>query len=203
MIKWLFFDLGSTLIDESKCIEYRLSELSKQDNAPPKEILEKKMRENAAMNKLPYKDTVKYFGLQPIKWPRHLEKIYDEVPFVLERLSEKYKLGVIANQGPGAEERMIKYGIRDFFDTVIASAEAGVSKPDPEIFRLALRNAGCLPEEAYMIGDRFDNDIQPAAKMGMSTIWVRQEAFSGWNADLTECKPDITVDKVADILKYL
>ena len=34
MIKWIFFDLGSTLIDESECAEYRTQELLKQPNAP-------------------------------------------------------------------------------------------------------------------------------------------------------------------------
>lgn len=71
MIKWLFFDLGSTLIDESRCIEYRISELLKQDNAPTKEILEKRMKENAEMNGHPYKDTAKEFDLKTIKWPTH------------------------------------------------------------------------------------------------------------------------------------
>ena len=88
MIKWLFFDLGSTLIDESECEEYRFSELLKQDNAPAKEILEKRMRENARMNRLPYKDTANDFGLKTIKWPVHLEKMYDEVPDVLEPLAK-------------------------------------------------------------------------------------------------------------------
>ena len=40
MIKWIFFDLGSTLIDESECAEYRTQELLKQPNAPKRETLE-------------------------------------------------------------------------------------------------------------------------------------------------------------------
>lgn len=36
MVRWLFFDLGSTLIDESQCIEYRLNHMLNQKNAPKK-----------------------------------------------------------------------------------------------------------------------------------------------------------------------
>lgn len=203
MIKWLFFDLGSTLIDESKCDEYRLSELLKQDNAPTKEVFEKRMKENARMNRSPYKDTANDFGLQTIKWPTYLEKIYDSVPYILEQLARKYNLGIIANQNFGTEERLVKYGIRNFFDLIISSAESGFSKPDLEIFRLAFKKAECLPEETYMIGDRLDNDIEPAAKLGMNTIWVKQGLFADGSLNLIKYKPDFTVDSIIEILKYL
>ena len=170
MIKWLFFDLGSTLIDESECAEYRTQELLKQPNAPSREIIEQRMSELASQNRLPYKDTAKEFGLETIPWPTHLEKVYGGVPNLLEKLSHKYRLGVIANQSLGTEQRLIKYGIRQYFDEIISSAEAGLSKPDLEIFKLALNRSGCIPSEAYMIGDRLDNDIEPAAQLGMLSI---------------------------------
>lgn len=67
MIKWIFFDLGSTLIDESECEEYRTQELLKQPNAPKRETLEHRMIELASQNRLPYKDAAKEFGLETIK----------------------------------------------------------------------------------------------------------------------------------------
>lgn len=54
-----------------------------------------------------------------------------------------------------------------------------------------------------MIGDRLDNDIQPAAKLGMSTIWVKQGTFAYTDLDLFEHKPDIIVENIQEILKYL
>lgn len=202
-IKWLFFDLGSTLIDESECIDYRIRELLKQINAPSREILERRMREYASQNRLPYKDTAKEFGLETVKWPHHLEKIYECAPEVLEKLQKKYKLGIIANQGLGTENRLIKYGIRQYFDVIASSAEEGVAKPDLKIFEIALKKAGCVPEEACMIGDRLDNDIEPAGKMGMTAIWVRQGAFACGNVELIGHKPSLTVERIEDILIYL
>ena len=202
-IKWLFFDLGSTLIDESECAEYRIQELLKQSNAPSREILEHRMIEYASKNRLPYKDTAAEFGLETTKWRHDLEKIYDRVPYVLEKLRPSYKLGIIANQELGTEKRLVGYGISQYFDVVISSAEEGVAKPDPKIFEISLKKAECSPEEACMIGDRLDNDIVPAAKMGMSTIWVRQGSFKYGDVGLIENKPDYLVERIEDILLYL
>ncbi len=203
MIKWIFFDLGSTLIDESKCTEYRTQELLKQPNAPNREVLECRMIELASQNRLPYKDAAKEFGLETIRWPKHLEKVYKDVPGLLRILREKYRLGIIANQSMGAEQRLVKYDIRQYFDIIISSAEAGVSKPDLKIFRLALNESGCVPTEAYMIGDRLDNDIEPASKIGMHTIWVKQGLFAHGNLNLIQHQPEHIVNNIAEILEYL
>ena len=203
MIKWIFFDLGSTLIDESDCTEYRIQESLKQPNAPSREVFERRMTELASQNRLPYKDAAAEFGLEIIKWPKHLEKMYDGVPKLLEKLNDRYRLGIIANQSMGTEQRLVNYGIRQYFDIIMSSAEVGISKPDLKIFKAALSKAGCIPENAYMIGDRLDNDIEPAAQIGMNTIWVKQASFAYGNLNLIQHKPDHTVDNITDILKYL
>ena len=42
------------------------------------------------------------------------------------------------------------------------------------VFHCALAKAQCLPVNAVMIGDRLDNDIVPAKKVGMKTVWIKQ-----------------------------
>ena len=200
MIKWLFFDLGSTLIDESDSIEFRVLETLKQPNAPDKETFENRMIELAKQNKLPYKDAAKEYGLEIIKWPKHLEKLYKGVPELLKKLKKSYKIGTIANQSLGTEQRLKEFGIRQYFDLIVSSAEEGLEKPDPKIFMLALDRADCKPEEAYMIGDRLDNDIEPAGKIGMKTIWVRQSSFAYGNTELIEHKPDHIVDDILSVI---
>lgn len=203
MTKWLFFDLGSTLIDESACAEFRVRETLKQPGAPDKEVFERRMTELAKQNKLPYKDTVKEYGLEIIKWPKHLEKLYEEVPDLLKSLKSRYKIGTIANQSLGTEQRLKEFGIRQYFDLIVSSAEEGLEKPDPRIFLLALDRAGCRPEESYMIGDRLDNDIEPASGLGMNTIWVRQGSFAYGNVKLIKHKPNHVVENITDVLKLL
>ncbi len=198
-IKWIFFDLGSTLIDEEQCIEFRVAETLKQPGAPSEKEFYAQMEYFASVNKLPYKDTVEKFGLKKVGWLKQLEKLYPETPNVLQKLSGVYKLGIIANQSAGTEERLVKFGIGNFFDLIISSAEAGISKPDIRIFEMALRGANCSAQHTCMVGDRLDNDIEPAAGLGMYTIWVRQGWYGRGNADLARFKPNFTVDNISEV----
>ena len=204
MIKWLFFDLGSTLIDETDCDEFRLRQLLRQPGAPERKVIEQAMREFSAQNRPAYKETVKKFGLEAAKWPTHLEKLYPGVPEMLAKLRNSYMLGIIANQSVGTEQRMADFGIRQYFDVVISSAELGVAKPDPAIFLAALRAAECPAHQAAMIGDRLDNDIQPAGKLGMFTVWVRQGSGAAGTPALMEKPPDrivLKIDEISGIFK--
>ena len=199
---WIFFDLGSTLIDESACAEARTEALLRQPGAPDRGTLEKRMAELAAENRLPYKDAAKEFGLETMKWPGHLEKLYPGVPELLEKLQKKYRLGIIANQNAGTEARMESFGIRRYFDVIVSSAEERIAKPDPRIFLLALERAGCRPGEAWMAGDRLDNDILPAAKLGMKTIWILQGSFAGGDPAKLGIRPDLTVGSIGEAAEY-
>ena len=157
MLRWIFFDLGSTLIDETDCEAFRTEALLTQPNAPDRATLLRRMAELAAENRLPYKDAAREFGLETMKWPGHLEKLYPAAPSLLEKLQGKFHLGIIANQNIGTEARMEAFGIRKYFDLVISSAEEGVAKPDPRIFEIALD--GASPADALMIGDSIASDI--------------------------------------------
>lgn len=74
----------------------------------------------------------------------------------------------------GTEEHPGQQGILKYISIIIASAEEGVAKPDSRIFEIALERSNCEPANAIMIGDRIDNDIVPAKRMGMNTIWIKQ-----------------------------
>jgi len=89
-------------------------------------------------------------------------------------LSARYRIGVIANQPAGTEERLTNWGLMPLVSICLSSTEVGLEKPDPAIFRLALTRAECAPEEAVMIGDRLDNDIRPARLQGWKTIRILQ-----------------------------
>ncbi len=172
-INWIFFDIGSTLVDESLCYEIRYKETTEGTNISYQEFKDKVI-ELAATSDNPYKEALHYFGLQKTKWHKEFEKPYQFTESVLKELSKKYKLGIIANQSVGSAQRLADWGIGKYFDLVIASAEEGVEKPNPEMFKIALERANCLPENAVMVGDRIDNDILPAKKIGMKTVWVKQ-----------------------------
>lgn len=199
-IKWLFFDLGSTLVDERECIKWRCKYIIENNGLEEQKFMEK-VEKCAKKVNFAVAAAADFYGVEIPKWPTELEKLYQDTPNVLKRLAQKYKLGMIANQSAGTQNRIEKWGIAKYFDVVIASVEAGCAKPDLRIFYMALEQANCLPEEAVMIGDRLDNDIAPAKRIGMKTVWVRQGFAKYQNIDNESERPDYIIDDIADVLK--
>ena len=76
------------------------------------------------------------------------------------------KLAVVSNWDCSLPERLETLDLLSFFDTVVTSAEAGVPKPDPAPFRLALERLGTAPDRALHVGDE-PSDEQGAAAAGM------------------------------------
>ncbi len=63
-----------------------------------------------------------------------------------------------------------RVGLGEHLDGVVASATAGVRKPDPEIFRRGLELAGVGPEEALVVGDTEEEDIAGAEAAGIPAL---------------------------------
>ncbi len=173
-IRWIFFDVGSTLIDETAAYDHRAREMLKNTDISFSAFDAKRM-ELAKQGLDGNSEAIKYFRLKKTSW--HSE---DEIPFedareTLECLKERgYRLGIIANQVAGTAQRLDTWGLLKYIDILAASAELGVAKPDPLIFEKALELAGCQPKNSVMVGDRLDNDILPAKVLGMGTVWIRK-----------------------------
>ena len=67
--------------------------------------------------------------------------------------------------------RFAKSPLQSLASAVVISEEIGVAKPDPEMFRTALRPFGIAPQEALMVGDRLSGDILGANRAGMDACW--------------------------------
>lgn len=202
-IKWLFFDVGSTLIDETECYNHRIRDAIEGTNITFEQFNEKRIF-FAKQNLKGDIEALKFFGLTKTPWHREDEIPYEEAEHVLKTLYDKgYNIGIIANQSFGTEKRLEDWGLLKYIKLVVASAEEEVAKPDKEIFLRALSRAECLPENAVMIGDRIDNDIEPANKLGMKTIWVKQ-GFAVYQTPFNDIqKANYAVDKLQDILEVL
>jgi HAD superfamily hydrolase (TIGR01662 family) len=198
-IKWLFFDLGSTLIDETDCYRFRCDGIVNTNNIDRQTFVDKVL-EIAKENSFAIKSAADSFGFDIPKWPTELEKLYPDADIILKTLSKKYKLGIIANQSAGTQERIDDWGIGKYFDVVVASYEEGYEKPDLKIFKIALDRANCTPSEAVMIGDRLDNDIIPAKSLGMKTIWVKQGFAKYQTISDERQQPDIIIDTINNLI---
>ena len=200
--QWLFFDVGSTLVNENKAYESRIKTAITGKDISYQEFYDK-MLSYFRKNKKGDLEALSFYGLERPAWRTDLETLYPQTKEILEQLGQEYKLGIIANQLPGLEERLKDFGILDYFDAIFSSAELGLAKPNPAIFRLALQKTNCLPQQAIMIGDRLDNDIVPAKRIGMKTIWIKQGLSRLAQVKNLEERADWTVEKLIDVLPIL
>jgi len=191
-IKWVFFDIDNTLFDS-----HRLSTAARKNAVEAMIRAGLKANFNAAFAELMEivrKHGSNYPGhfnklVSAYKVPREMQaeiiaagiveyhntKFKLLVPFsgvkeTLRKLRAKgCKLGVITNGRAVKQwDKLIRLGLSGFFKVVVISEEAGVGKPNKEIFKAALKKAECRPKEAIMVGDNED-DIA-AKKIGMRTV---------------------------------
>lgn len=202
-ITHVFFDIGTTLVDETECYDQRIREAIAGTDITFEQFVEKRIffqKQNLKSDI----ETLKFFGLAKPPWHKEYEKLYPEAEEILRYLHEKgYHIGVIANQSLGTEKRLEAWGIRKYLDYVIASAEEGVSKPDPEIFLRALKRTGGSAENSVMIGDRLDNDIAPAKALGMKTVRINQGFGVYCSPTCTEEEPDHTISNLMELKNIL
>ena len=200
--RWLFFDVGSTLVDETECYAHRLRDAIAGTDITFEQIQQKRM-EYQKQNLKGDLEAIRFYGLPLTAWHHEDEIPYPDAAKMLSDLRQKgYQIGIIANQTLGTEKRLKQYGLLPFIDRIFASAEMGLSKPDPRIFLKALQQVGCIPEEAVMIGDRLDNDIAPANQLGMCTVWAKQGFAAYQSPDTAEHTPAYTINHLSD-LKYI
>ena len=198
-VKWLFFDIGSTLVDETKVYDDIFQKIAVAAGVSVEDVKTQAI-EFYKQNKRGHKEVMRLLGVDYPEWSPEYEELYPDTAKCLQVLREKYHLGIIANQIPGAEKRLEGMGIRQYFDLIVSSAEEGVAKPDPRIFNIALTRAGCTPEQAVMIGDRIDNDIVPAKQMGMKTVWIKQGVGKYWNIQGDSETPGYEVNSLSELL---
>jgi len=208
VIRWIFFDIGYTLVNEDAVWQRRCSEQAESAEAralglTPQDIYH--AIEDASRANLPqYRTVVRRYGFtSPAPYRHELETLYPNAEKLLEELSKRYQLGVIANQTGGLDARLEQFGIRQYFSAVVSSWEYQCMKPDPRLYEIALDLAQCAPEEAVMVGDRLDNDVAPAKSVGMHTIWIRQGFGALQSPQNALQSPDHTIDDLNDLLDIL
>lgn len=101
------------------------------------------------------------------------EPVLERNAALLRHLKSVYRLGVISNFYGNVGTLCREAGLAHSLDLIIDSAEVGVSKPDPEIFRMALGKLKAAPSRTIFVGDSYERDIIPARQLGMKTIWLK------------------------------
>ena len=77
-----------------------------------------------------------------------------------------------------------KLGLSSLIDICITSADVGVEKPNPAIFKAALDSAKVSANEAIHVGDQHKSDVLGAKSVVMHAILLDREGYSG---DVDDC----------------
>lgn len=89
---------------------------------------------------------------------------------ILKKLQNKFKLGVVSNFSGNLKKILNEFSLSSYFDFILDSYHVGHSKPDPELFKLALRNCDVESDKVLFVGDNLIRDVIPAKSLGMNTI---------------------------------
>ena len=205
--KWIFFDVGGTLVNETKSFRRRVQLTIDIQKSLGKDYtvdeLESAMKRSALAGGSYFRGAMKEIGISEYApYDCVGEFLYPEVEGVLKSLYERYRLGIIANQPVGTKARLDEYGIGGYFSLVLSSAEEGVEKPDREIFLRALTLSGCEAADAVMVGDRPDNDILPAKALGMKTVRITQGMGGLMPVTSDEMRADVTISSLDELLSF-
>lgn len=194
MVKAVFFDVGETLIDETRLWASvadfhgipRLTLMGVLGGVIARRQHHREVHELLAP------------GRPHAPWPDIEPGDFypDALPCLAECQAAGWVVGLAGNQPSAAERALHKL---DLGVDVVASSEGwGVEKPSPEFFAKMADAAGCAPGDVVYVGDRVDNDVVPAAAAGMVSVFVVRGPW-GWlqkdwpeAAQATLTVPDLT-----------
>jgi putative hydrolase of the HAD superfamily len=112
------------------------------------------------------------------------------------------KIGLVSNTvWPGVlhKEDLERFGLIEFFDHLLFSADLGVRKPHPQIFQAALEALDVAPHEAVFVGDRVPEDVEGAKRVGMRGVWKERPD----RERLPHVTPDAQIIHLRELLAIL
>ena len=128
---------------------------------------------------------------------------FDDTYRTLDELRARgYKLGLISNARDAANvDRLLDNArLRPWFNPIVISANAGVRKPNPRIFKLVLEAWQLQPDEVVMVGDMLGADILGAHNAGLRGVWATRQSERGANdAHLQTIIPDATIARLSEL----
>ncbi|AXA64373.1 HAD family hydrolase [Pseudomonas oryzihabitans] len=117
--------------------------------------------------------------------------LFDDVHPTLERLADRYTLGVLTNGNADVQT----IGLADYFRFALNAEQLGVGKPDPAPFREALRLTGIAADATVHVGDNPVDDVAGAQRAGIRAVWFNplQNPWQGAG------KPDAEIRSLSEL----
>ncbi len=170
------FDVGETLVDETGMWE-RAADAA----GVPRFTLMGVLGGLAARGEH-HSGAWEILGVEPPRSTWRSADFYDDaVPCLATLRSRGLLVGAVGNTPAETEELL-----REHVGLVGSSARWGVEKPAPEFFRRLAAEAGVDAGEIAYVGDRVDNDVEPALGAGMVAVHVRRGPWGHLHEPPTE-----------------
>jgi len=128
-----------------------------------------------------FRETLKNIGKPDDALASHLNQLYmkhrfkdihlfDDVLPVLGALKTKHTLGILSNGNTYPRH----FGLEETFQFAVFSQDCGIEKPDPEIFRITVEQAGHSKNELLHVGDSLEDDVKGASNAGIKCVWLNR-----------------------------
>lgn len=96
----------------------------------------------------------------------------DALPTLSAMRDAGYKIAIFANQPARRTAELRALGVNP--DAIAMSDEMGVHKPDPAFYTRSLDFMGASAADVAYVGDRLDNDVRPSAAAGLRPVYIRR-----------------------------
>ena len=211
MIRAVFFDVGETLIDETRDWEGwadwlgvpRLTFLATLGIVLAQDEHHRQVFEYFSPD-FDFKSAVRQRMAEGWRYGYHPDDLYlDAVPCCAELRNDGYFVGIAGNQPAEALLSLRSLGLGA--DIIETSETWGVEKPNPEFFSKIVEvvNEACGPTDPSQIayvGDRIDNDIEAATEAGLVAIWLSRGPWAiAQRSDPGVSKANYTIASLAEL----
>jgi len=181
-IEAVIWDLGGVILrtEDRRLRAAWEARLNLPEGELDKLVFAGEMGRKAALGQAQAEDVWRWVGSRLELGPEELERLQAEfwqgdqldgalVQFIRE-LRRECRTALLSNAWPGMRQMIEnEWGIADCFDDLFISAELGLAKPDPKIYRLALDRLDIPPARAVFVDDFIEN-VKAAAALGLRAI---------------------------------
>ena len=146
-------------------------------------------------------------GDVPEDWRALFEEVTEATvrlnPGAEETLRRIHEAGIyqaiVSDADAGLADTLDRFGIDEYVSHVTTSEEVGYVKPDRRMFETAFekaRGAGVDPERGVMVGDKYDNDMEGASAVGLTTAGYGAEDGPAVDHQLADLRDLLDVLKI-------